>query len=138
MPDLSQALTLAGKVLVVIGGTSGLGLSASRAFVAAGSKVVAVGLHLESTESARSQLGAAGHVLCADARESQTAALAVQAALDHFGAFHGLYHVAGGSGRRWGDGPLHELTDEGWRATVELNLTSVMYSNLAAVRQFLA
>ena len=138
MPDLSQALTLAGKVLVVIGGTGGLGLSAARAFVAAGSKVVAVGLHPESAESARSQLGEAGHVLCADARESQTAALAVQAALNHFGGFHGLYHVAGGSGRRWGDGPLHELTDEGWRATVELNLTSVMYSNRAAVRQFLA
>jgi NAD(P)-dependent dehydrogenase (short-subunit alcohol dehydrogenase family) len=55
-----------------------------------------------------------------------------------FGGFDGLYHVAGGSGRRWGDGPLHEISDEGWRLTLELNLTSVLFSNRAAVRQFLA
>src|SRR5207249_5239487 len=45
---------------------------------------------------------------------------------------------AGGSGRKHGDGPLHELTDDGWRATLDLNLTSLMLSNRAAVRQFLS
>jgi len=55
-----------------------------------------------------------------------------------FGGFHGLYHVAGGSGRKMGDGPLHEITDEGWRATIDLNLTSLVYCNRAAARQFLA
>jgi NAD(P)-dependent dehydrogenase (short-subunit alcohol dehydrogenase family) len=48
-----------------------------------------------------------------------------------------LYHVAGGSGRRAGDGPLHELSDEGWRVTHDLNLTSLFNSNRAAVRQLL-
>ena len=37
-----------------------------------------------------------------------------------------------------GDGPLHELTDEGLRGTLALNLQSVMLSNRAAVRRFLA
>jgi NAD(P)-dependent dehydrogenase (short-subunit alcohol dehydrogenase family) len=46
--------------------------------------------------------------------------------------------VAGGSGRRWGDGPLHEISNEGWKQTMELNLTSVFYSNRAAVRQLLS
>jgi NAD(P)-dependent dehydrogenase (short-subunit alcohol dehydrogenase family) len=55
-----------------------------------------------------------------------------------WGALHGLYHVAGGSGRRMGDGPLHELTDAGWKATLDLNLSSVVFSNRAATRQFLA
>ena len=36
-----------------------------------------------------------------------------------------------------GDGPLHELTLDGWNKTLELNLTSLMLSNQAAVRQFL-
>jgi NAD(P)-dependent dehydrogenase (short-subunit alcohol dehydrogenase family) len=49
----------------------------------------------------------------------------------------GLYHVAGGSGRRFGDGPLHELTDEGWMKTMHWNLDSVMYSNKAAISYFL-
>jgi NAD(P)-dependent dehydrogenase (short-subunit alcohol dehydrogenase family) len=57
--------------------------------------------------------------------------------LKTFGGFHGLYHVAGGSGRGEGDGPLHEITDEGWDFTIRLNLRSLFYSNRAAVRQFL-
>src|SRR5206468_1304015 len=38
-----------------------------------------------------------------------------QQAIAHLGGLDVLYHVAGGSGRRFGDGPLHECTDEGWR-----------------------
>jgi NAD(P)-dependent dehydrogenase (short-subunit alcohol dehydrogenase family) len=49
----------------------------------------------------------------------------------------GLYHVAGGSGRRFGDGPLDQVSDEGWEQTVRLNLTTVGWSNRAALRQFL-
>ena len=48
-----------------------------------------------------------------------------------------MYHVAGGSGRRFGDGPMHEITDEGWSQTLRLNLDSVFYSNRAALRMFL-
>jgi NAD(P)-dependent dehydrogenase (short-subunit alcohol dehydrogenase family) len=68
----------------------------------------------------------------------QTAVRAIRHALERFGAFHGLYHVAGGSGRKMGDGPLHELTDKGWEATLQLNLNSLFYSNRAAIQQFLA
>ena len=38
---------------------------------------------------------------------------------------------------KWGDGPLHELTAMGWQKTLDLNLTSVMYSNRAAIQFFL-
>lgn len=36
-----------------------------------------------------------------------------------------------------GDGPLHEITNEGWHFTLDLNMTSVFYSNRAATRYFL-
>jgi NAD(P)-dependent dehydrogenase (short-subunit alcohol dehydrogenase family) len=62
---------------------------------------------------------------------------AIATALRDFGGFHGLYHVAGGSGRKQGDGPLHAISDEGWNYTVNENLTSLFYSNRAAVQQFL-
>jgi len=61
----------------------------------------------------------------------------VAEAVAAFGRLDGLYHVAGASGRRLGDGPLHEITDQGWRGTLELNLTSLFNSNRAAARQFL-
>jgi NAD(P)-dependent dehydrogenase (short-subunit alcohol dehydrogenase family) len=63
---------------------------------------------------------------------------AIDVCIENFGSFDGLYHVAGGSGRKMGDGPLHELSLEGWNKTLELNLTSLMLSNRAAVRRFLA
>lgn len=127
---------LDGKVLVVIGGTSGLGLSAALAFQAEGARLVVVGRDDEHLAVARERLAPETRVLGLDATQPETAIRAVEAAAEAFGSFHGLYHVAGGSGRRFGDGRLHELTDEGWEATLRLNLTSVFYSNRAAVRRF--
>jgi NAD(P)-dependent dehydrogenase (short-subunit alcohol dehydrogenase family) len=129
---------LAGKRILVIGGTAGLGLSAVKAFVTAGARVVAVGLKPETAASAQRAVGDAATVMCGDASCPETAVAAVAKAVSTFGGVDGLYHVAGGSGRRWGDGPLHEISDEGWEATFKLNLTSLFYSNRAAVRQFLA
>src|SRR5439155_3422525 len=60
------------------------------------------------------------------------------AAVSHLGGLDVLYHVAGGSGRKYGDGPLHECSDEGWQYTLDLNLRSAFLTNRAAVRHFLA
>ena len=130
-------MKLTNKSIVIIGGTSGMGLSAAKACVAEGARVFAVGKDDEHASAARTMLGAAACVITGDATDSETAPRAIQAALSQFGRFDALYHVAGGSGRRMGDGPLHELTDEGWDATFKLNLTSLFYSNRAAVQQFL-
>jgi len=128
---------LANKVIVVVGGTTGLGFSAAKAFVEAGARVVVVGRNAENVARAEMALGAAGKALAGDASDPQTAPAAISAALKYFGGFHGLYHVAGGSGRKMGDGPLHEISNQGWEFTLNLNLTSLFYSNRAAVQQFL-
>lgn len=128
---------LENKALLIIGGTSGIGLSAARAFVRLGANVVAVGLDEDSCREAEIVLGANGKVMMGDATAPETPVRAVDRCLETYGRFDGLYHVAGGSGRKWGDGPLHELTAEGWNRTIQLNLTSIMLSNQAAVRAFL-
>jgi NAD(P)-dependent dehydrogenase (short-subunit alcohol dehydrogenase family) len=128
---------LSGKCVVVVGGTSGLGLTASRAMIAEGASVVVVGRIAEKVDSATKLLGKNALGLTADATDPKTAVAAIQIALGNFGNFHGLYHVAGGSGRRQGDGPLHDVSDEGWRYTLNENLTSLFYSNRAAAQQFL-
>ena len=135
---MNSGTPVEGKRIVVIGGTSGLGLSAVNAFLAAGARVISVGLDVGEEISIPAAFKASARVLHADATNPQTALRAVAECVATFDGFDGLYHVAGGSGRRWGDGPLHEITDEGWSLTLELNLTSVFYSNRAAVRQFLA
>ncbi len=61
----------------------------------------------------------------------------LDAAVARFGRVDGVYHVAGGSGRRFGDGPLDQVTDEGWRQTIDLNLSALFHTNRAAVQYFL-
>lgn len=130
-------MRLKDKSLVIMGGTTGLGLSAARAFVQEGARVVVVGRKAESVETARQELGPQACALVGDACEPDIASQAIEMARREFGAFQGLYHVAGGSGRRQGDGPLHEITDEGWNYTLNENLSSLFYSNRAAAQQFL-
>jgi len=125
------------KSIVIIGGTSGMGLSAAVACKEAGARLVVVGRDRESTESARRQLGDSARCLVSDATHPETAERAVVEAVEQFGRLDALYHVAGGSGRKFGDGPLHEVTDDGIDWTLALNLKSVIFSNRAAVRQFL-
>ena len=131
-----QDLWLKDKCIVIIGGTTGIGLSAAQAFLDQGANVVAIGRNQESAEKASALLKKAV-VETGDAALDGTAGRAIKSCLDHFGGFDGLYHVAGGSGRRFGDGPLDEITREGWEYTLSLNLTSLMLSNQAAVRSFM-
>ncbi|HEX5668885.1 MAG TPA: SDR family oxidoreductase, partial [Chitinophagaceae bacterium] len=125
------------KVIVIIGGTTGLGLDAALRCIEEDAKVVVVGRDPEHTKQASELLGPKGWAISADATDIGTAEMAISTAIEHFGSFTGLYHVAGGSGRRFGDGPVHDITEEGWMKTLHWNLDSVMYSNRAAVKYFL-
>ncbi|MGC1242716.1 MAG: SDR family oxidoreductase [Chryseosolibacter sp.] len=131
-----QERWLKDKCIVIIGGTTGIGLSAAEAFIQQGANVVAIGRNQDSVEKASAKLKKA-LVLSGDATLEGTAREAIQNCVRHFGGFDGLYHVAGGSGRKFGDGPLHDLSKEGWEYTLSLNLTSLMLSNQAAVTAFM-
>lgn len=125
------------KCIVVIGGTTGMGLSSTMAFMDEGANVVVVGRDPNHAERAKEILKEQAAVFSADATTEGTAEKAIEQCVQQFGGFNALYHVAGGSGRKMGDGPLHELTLEGWHYTLNLNLTSLMLSNRAAVNYFI-
>lgn len=123
--------------IIVIGGTGGMGLSAAKAFIRAGAKVVVVGRDPHHVEQAQKEIGQSGYAIIGDASNELTAHNAIESCIKHFGGVTGLYHVAGGSGRKYGDGPLHELSLDGWEKTINLNLTSLMLSNRAAIEHFM-
>lgn len=134
---MHENAALSGSSIAIIGGTSGIGLSAARALVAAGARVVVSGRDQAKVDAAIAELGeecAAG--LAGDASQSAAVDAMVELAVSRFGKLDGLYHVAGGSGRSAGDGALHEVTDAGVDHTIDLNLKSLIYSNRAAVRRF--
>lgn len=131
-----MAKQLENKKIVIIGGTTGIGLSAAKAFIHAGAQVIVSGRNQDSVTEAKRILGENAESISADATHPDAASKAIQFCITKFGGFDGLYHVAGGSGRKMGDGPLHELTLDGWNKTMELNLTSLMLSSQAAVQEF--
>ena len=134
---MSTQYDVSDLVVVIAGGTTGLGLSAAQRLVEQGARVAVFGRSQMNVDQALALLGDQAIGMAADATDSASAEKVITLAVGKFGRIDALYHVAGGSGRRMGDGPLHELTDEGWRYTCDLNLSSVVYSNRAAVRQFL-
>ncbi len=134
MTAADNPVRLTGKNILIIGGTAGIGLSAARAFVAAGANVLALGLNTLEVSGVESE---SMHFIQGDATEPLTSEKSIGTLVRQYGRLDGLYHVAGGSGRKHGDGPLDEITDGGWNATLNWNLTSMFHSNRAAVRQFM-
>jgi NAD(P)-dependent dehydrogenase (short-subunit alcohol dehydrogenase family) len=134
---LSRRLT--DKRCLIVGGTSGIGLASARRFLEEGARVVVAGPDPDQGTAALEALKAvapAAYVHC-NAAESVDVLQVLQQTLANLGGLDVLLHVAGGSGRKSGDGPLHECSDEGWQATLDLNLKSAFLTNRMAVRHFL-
>ncbi|BCS30999.1 short-chain dehydrogenase [Luteitalea sp. TBR-22] len=132
-----QTGRLAGRSIVIVGGTSGMGLSAALACRRAGARVVVGGREDAALDEARARLGADVPCLGGDATTSGFATGLIDAAVAAHGRVDGVFHVAGGSGRRAGDGPLDAVSDAGWQHTLDINLTALFLSNRAAARYFL-
>jgi NAD(P)-dependent dehydrogenase (short-subunit alcohol dehydrogenase family) len=130
---------LATKRACIVGGTSGLGLAAARRFLEEGAHTAIFGRDADKGAAAQAALASVGPVgfFQADAGDEAQISTAWKLAVDWLGGCDVPYHVAGISGRRFGDGPLHECTLEGWQTTIQANLTSVFLSNQLAVTHFL-
>jgi NAD(P)-dependent dehydrogenase (short-subunit alcohol dehydrogenase family) len=117
---------LAGRGIIVTGAT-GIAGAAARRFAAEGARLAIVSRTAASCEALAGEIvamGGSAQAIVADLVESAAAAVAVQQAVAGLGRVDGLFAVAGGSGRKLGDGPLHELTPEAYEATMRLNATT--------------
>jgi NAD(P)-dependent dehydrogenase (short-subunit alcohol dehydrogenase family) len=70
----------------------------------------------------------------ADLRDEDATEEAFATAASRMEGLDGLYAVAGGSGRKHGDGPIHEIPLTGWEATIDTNLTTSFLSMREALR----
>ena len=125
------------KNIIVVGGSSGIGRSAVKAFLNEGAFLTVIGRNSKKLLDVETDLGNNGITIKGDASSSETINTAIKQSLDKFGDLHGLYHVAGGSGREKGDGPIHEISDRAWDYTISINLDSIFYSNRAIIQQFI-
>ena len=116
------------EVALVTGAAGGIGGAVAGALAAAGFAVLGVDREAaaagpDPASAATSDASVVPHR--ADLTDDRQAAAAVAAAVARFGRLDLVFCGPGGSGRRFGDGPVHECSEDGWDATLELNLRSV-------------
>jgi NAD(P)-dependent dehydrogenase (short-subunit alcohol dehydrogenase family) len=138
---VSRPGRLDGRTCLIVGGTSGVGLASARRFLEEGASVVVAGRAPEIGKSALDQLNSLGPareftVELADGEPEVSRLFAF--ALDALGGrLDILLHVAGISGRKFGDGPLHECSSEGWDRVMRINAFGAFLTNREAVRTML-
>ena len=122
---------------MLVTGASGIAAAAARRFAAEGAAVHVASLDpAQCAELSAEIVAAGGHCTwsAGDLREETVVADAVRRCVSATGRVDGLLAVAGASGRRYGDGPLHDVPLAGWEATFGLNVTPAFLVLRDAVR----
>lgn len=103
---------LDGTFALVTGAAGGIGAAVLRAFEEAGASVLGVDRTGESVHRA-------------DLTQADQVERAVVTAVERFGRLDVVFNGAGISGRRFGDGPVHECDEQAWDMVLATNLKSV-------------
>ena len=131
-------MRLEGKVAVITGGASGIGLATVRRFVADGAKVLVADINLEQAEKVVAEIEAGGHPGAAAAAQVDVSVYsqvegAVQRAVDVFGKLDVIFNNAGIAGGK----PLLEHDPAvDYAPMIRVDQDGVYYGILAAGRQF--
>lgn len=121
--------------ICLITGSTGIAAATARLAAAEGASLFLTSRTEAHCRGLAEELGAASHP--ADLTHASSVDEVVRRCLERYGRIDALYNVAGISGRRYGDGPIHECTEEGWDATLDANVKSMFLMCRAAIRRML-
>jgi NAD(P)-dependent dehydrogenase (short-subunit alcohol dehydrogenase family) len=126
-------LGLEGKVVLVTGGSKGIGLACASAFAAEGARVAICSRSSDNVERARAELNGAFGV-AADLADAAAAGAMIEAVESRVGPVDVLINSAGAAART----PADELTPAAWRAAFDakffsyINVVDPMVKRMAA------
>jgi NAD(P)-dependent dehydrogenase (short-subunit alcohol dehydrogenase family) len=115
------------KVILVTGGTSGIGEGCSRHFASLGARVVIASNQKERGEALEQELRAAGaevRFAFADVSQEASVQAMVESAVQHYGRIDGLHCNAG----VWAKGKATEFEEAVWEKVMNVNVKSVMWT----------
>ncbi len=110
-----------GKVAVITGGASGIGLATARALARAGARIVLADIESTALDKAAAELAATGAEVLGvktDVGDRASVAALADAAWRRFGAVHILFNNAGVAVF----GPTQDMTHADWEWTMRVNL----------------
>lgn len=126
---------LDGKVAIVTGGTSGIGLATVQRYIAEGAKVVVADIQDQlGTELEAAHAGDVAY-LHTDVTDEAAIEALVAGTVERFGKLDAIFNNAGAGGD---PAPIVDLTAEGFDKTLALLARSVMLGHKYAARQFQA
>ena len=131
--DTSTGNRLAGKVAIITGAVSGIGLAAARRFVQEGASVVVVDLDEQKVAQVAQDLGAERALgFAADVTDEQRVVQLVAATVQRFGKVDIYYNNAG---IPMSATPVEEVGLAKWRRIMDVNVTALFLAAKAVVPQ---
>ena len=124
---------LTGKVAVVTGGVSGIGLATVELFVAEGARVAVGDIQDKAGATLQNRFPDDVLFVHTDVTAEDSIASLVQSAVDRFGKLDVIFNNAGAGGDF---APMVDLTTEGYEKTLALLTRAVFYGHKHAARQF--
>jgi NAD(P)-dependent dehydrogenase (short-subunit alcohol dehydrogenase family) len=122
------------KILVT--GSRGMAAALIEALNSQGIQTYALGGELEDGESLKSRCKHLVGFNPIDLRDESAVESGFKKALVELGNITDVVSIAGGSGRSFGDGPIHTMSREAWDKTFELNLTTAFLTAREAIKIF--
>jgi len=114
-------MRLEGKIALITGGGSGIGLATARAFSKEGAKTLLFGRRADRLENAVREIGPQAQAVAGDMTKNADLDRLVKTALDTHGRIDILVNNAG----TFSGAPLHEMEEAHWNDTMDLNVSSV-------------
>ena len=125
------------NLVCLISGSTGIAAATAQRAQSEGGRVFFTSRSEEHCAELAEKLGGRCGWKAADLRSADEVDAVVASCVERYERIDTLFNVAGISGRRYGDGPIHECTEEGWDITMDSNLKSMFLMCRAVIGQML-
>ncbi|HTP09913.1 MAG TPA: glucose 1-dehydrogenase [Anaerolineae bacterium] len=128
------------KVAIVTGGSSGIGRATAVSFAQEGARVAIFDRDVAGGQQTVEEIQASGGTAIfvqTDVSVAQDVEAAMKRTVEGFDRLDVIFNGAGLSGRKWGDGPAADCTEEAWDRVLAINLKSVFLCCKYAIREML-